>query len=402
MKKLLLLFLIPLAALAWWILQKRTEAPEVPFAKVKRETLISTLPTNGKVEPIEWAAVRVETAGLIEKVPVQEGQSVAKGAVLAQVSRTGLLADLSAAEAQVAQARAEMATLAQGGKSSELAEIESGLARARFNREGAQREYAALRRLAEKQAATKVEVDAARGKVMQAELEMEALERRRKALVTTADQGLAQARLKEAEAAVALARRRIEQGQIRSPVEGVVYNVAVRPGAYLSAGDLVANVGRLDKLRVRVYVDEPELGRIATGQPVTITWDALPGRKWSGSVERLPTAIAALGTRQVGEVLCTIENPDRELVPGTNINAEIRTNLVSNALTIPKEALRRESAGVGVLLLKTGKVAWQPVKIGASSVTRAQVTEGLSDGDSVALPTEHALKPGDAIKAVYP
>ena len=61
---------------------------------------------------------------------------------------------------------------------------------------------------------------------------------------------------------------------------GVVYGREVRPGSYVNAGDLIANIGRMDRLRVRVYVDEPELGRVAEGQPVTITWDALPGRQW--------------------------------------------------------------------------------------------------------------------------
>ena len=82
MKKLLsLLLLLAIAAGAWWVWHKKTEAPQVPFAKVKRETLISTLPTNGKVEPIEWQTVRSEAEGPVEKVPVQEGQFAAKGAL---------------------------------------------------------------------------------------------------------------------------------------------------------------------------------------------------------------------------------------------------------------------------------------------------------------------------------
>jgi len=55
-------------------------------------------------------------------------------------------------------------------------------------------------------------------------------------------------------------------------------------------------------------------------------------------VERKPAAIQALGSRQVGEVVCDIENPGRELIPGTNVDAEIRTAVVDNALVIPREA----------------------------------------------------------------
>lgn len=114
MKKLLWLFAIPLAVVGWWAYHRNHDAPQVPVAKVIRETLVSTLPTNGKVEPIEWQAVRSEAAGLVSKTPVQEGQSVNAGAPLAILSDTGLQADLEAAEAREAQARADLATIDGG------------------------------------------------------------------------------------------------------------------------------------------------------------------------------------------------------------------------------------------------------------------------------------------------
>jgi HlyD family secretion protein len=160
-------------------------------------------------------------------------------------------------------------------------------------------------------------------------------------------------------------------------------------------------VGRTEKVRVRVYVDEPELGRVAAGMPVKITWDALPGRSWKGTVERMPDQIAALGTRQVGEVVCVIDNPDGELLPGANVNAEIRSRVAENALTIPREALRRQSNVPGVLLLQGDKVVWRKVTLGVSAVTRVQVLEGLAEGDSVLLPSELTLDDGAPVHAVW-
>ncbi|MDQ6663292.1 MAG: hypothetical protein M3Z23_02740, partial [Acidobacteriota bacterium] len=77
MKRFWLILLIPLALLLAWELRRRSEPPKVPFAKARRETLISMLPTNGKVEPIEWQAVRVDSPGLVVKVAVLPGQQVA-------------------------------------------------------------------------------------------------------------------------------------------------------------------------------------------------------------------------------------------------------------------------------------------------------------------------------------
>jgi hypothetical protein len=75
----------------------------------------------------------------------------------------------------------------------------------------------------------------------------------------------------------------------------------------------------------------------------------------------------------------------------------------SNALTIPKECLRRDANGVGVFALRGGRLAWQAVRTGVSSVTRVQILEGLAEGGEVALPTEltlHDGESGDAATAV--
>jgi len=138
---------------------------------------------------------------------------------------------------------------------------------------------------------------------------------------------------------------------------------------------------------------------VEVGQTVTITWDALPGKQWEGRVERKPTAIQALGSRQVGEVIVSIANDGRVLVPGTNVNAEIRCAVVDNALVIPKETMRHDSQGDYVYILKGDVVERRAVKKGVSSITQVQVVEGLSDGDAVALPGDTPVKPGDRVTA---
>lgn len=402
MKKLLFLLPIPVLVAAWWLYQRGTALPEIPFARVKRETLVSTLVTNGKVEPLEWVTVRAERAGLVEKAQVEEGQQVARGAVLAELNANDARAELAAAEARITQARAELEAIDRGGRPAEVAEIDSSLAQARIDLEVARKDLEALRRLVEKQAATRQEADEASRRVETLQVQIQALEKKRSVLVTQTDRTIAEAKLREAQSAAELARRRIENALIRAPIAGVVYDKEVRAGSYVNPGAPVASVGQIEKVRVRVYVDEPELGRVAPGVPVTITWDALSGRKWTGAVERMPTEIVALGTRQVGEVICIIENPGRDLLPGTNINAEIRSRVAENALTIPREALRRMSDQAGVFVLQDRKVAWRDVTLGASSITRAQVLEGLSEGDSVALPSQQALEDGMAVRPVYP
>jgi HlyD family secretion protein len=403
MKRLLwLLPLLGIGGLAWYVYLLRTAPPEVSFTKVRRETLISSVLTNGKVEPLEWTALRAEREGAVVRVNVEKGQTVGRGAVLAELDAEEARVSLTAAQARVASAKAELDLLDKGGRTRDIVELNSAIEKDKIDLADAKRNHETLQRLVAKNAATRHELDQAKQKIELLETDIQSLTERREALVSKQDKAAAKARLDEAETAVETAKRRIELSYIRAPIAGTVYQLEIRRGAYVRPGDLVAQIGRLDRVRVVVYVDEPDLGQIKIGLPVTITWEALPGRKWTGTVEKLPTEIVALGSRQVGLVACIIENPERLLLPNTNVNVDIRTNVVNDAITIPKEALRRQNTQAGVYLLERGnRVVWRPVRIGASNITKVQVTEGLKEQDQIALPTDVALRDGLVVKPVF-
>jgi len=389
------------AVAGWWIAKRKNQPPEIAFARVTRETINSTVPTNGKVEPVEWAAARADRAGAVREIHLRRGQSVRANEPLVDLDASDAQAERSTAEARIAQTKAELETLSKGGRAADLAEISSSLDRARLDLETAQKEYAALSRLQKQQAATQQEVTAAKEKVDRAQLQIQSLEAKKSALVAAPDRASAQARLQDAEAALRLADDHIRQSVVRAPIDGFVYQFDLKPGAFLNAGDSVALIGRLERVHVNVYVDEQDLGRVAKGMPVAITWDALPGRIWMGAVDKTPVQIVPLGSRQVGEVTCLIENPNRDLLPGANVNAEIKTDSVENALTIPKEALRREGSRTGVYLLDGERVVWRDVKMGVNNTTRTQV-EGLQDGDAVALLSDKPLKNGMTVRPTFP
>lgn len=402
MKKILAVAAVAVVvALSWAVYQRGKRLKEAPFVKVARETVVSAVTTNGRVEPLEWAAVSAERAGVLERVHVERGSKVQRGDLLAEVDRAAARAEVEAAEARVAQARTELEVISAGGPAAELAEIQGELSRLAIELEAARNERAVQERLLAKQASTRQLVDEAARRVSVLEAQIASLEKRRAALAGPSGRAAAEARLREAQAGLEAARLQLEKARIRAPMAGVVYEFPRRLGEYLNPGDLVARVGRTGQVRVRVYVDEPELGRVALGMPVTITWDAQPGKRWQGKVERMPSEISTLGTRQVGEVICVIENPEGDLLPGSNVNAEIRSRVAENALTIPREALRRDSNQDGVLVLRGDRVEWRSIRLGVGSVTRVQVVEGLSEGDAVALPSQQPLAPGDRVRPVW-
>ncbi len=394
----LLLIILLGIGLAVWIHERSTAAPAVPFAQVKRETLVSSLTTNAKIEPSSWAPIHAERAGLVERVDVHRGQTVRKGDLVAELTAQDARAEVAAAEAAVAQARAQLETVLHGGTEQAKVDIANESARNHLELEAAQRDYEITKRLAAKQAATGQDLVDAGQRVERIKEVIAGLEKKRVALVDVPDRSAAEAKVHEAEAGLEQARLKLERSAIRSPMNGTVYDLPIRQGAFLNAGDPVASVGDVEKLQVRIQVDEPELGRVGVGMPVTVTWDALPGRQWQGTVEKMPTEVTPVGTRQVGVALATIDNPDMKLVPGTNVNVEVTSQVVAAGLTIPKEAIRTENGKTGVYVLRDGRVEWHPIQLGASSITRAVVLSGLAEGDMVALRSERALHTGQPVR----
>jgi HlyD family secretion protein len=402
LKKTVLPILLLLAiAGAWWIYQIKSQPPTVPFARAVTQKISNNLATNGKVEPLNYTEVRAVVQGLVQRLLIHQGDTVAKGQVIAEISQPGLDEELQSAEARAAQARADLTTLTAGGRSADLAEIDGNLTVLRKQREEAAASVDSLERLVKKQAATAYELKQAQNAVADLDARIQGAEKRRSLLVNKGDIESAQARIREADAGVALAKTHLAQNTIIAPMSGIVYDLPARAGTYLHPGDLLGSIGQIDPVRVRVYVDEPELGRVATGQPVRITWDALPGREWLGTVEKLPTQIIALGARQVGEVLCTVHNKDHDLIPGTNVNVFILTQVVENALTIPKTAVRRER-GTGVYELQKDNTAkWVNITTGASDALRVEVLSGLSAGDAVMLPSDRTVHDGARVTATF-
>lgn len=400
-KALAIVFVAALAFGAWRIYQFKSAPPVVPFAKAIRQKISNNLSTNGKVEPAEFTEIHSDIIGLIERLSVRQGDVVAKGQVIAVVSQPGLDEDLKTAEARLAQAQADLVPLTSGGRAADLAEIDGNLAVLRTQRTEAASRADSTERLVNRQAATTIELREARDAVSDLDARIQALQQRRGSLVARSDVDGAQARIRAEQAAVDLAKKRIAQGEIASPASGVIYDLPVRAGAYLHTGDLVAAIGTLDTVKVKVFVDEPELGRVSLGQPVRVTWDALPAKEWNGTVGKLPTQIIALGARQVGEVVCTVANPGKTLIPGTNVNAFILTQVVESALTIPKTAVRRER-GTGVYVLgPDNTVKWAGVTTGASDALRVEVLGGINEGDAVMLPSDATVHDGDKVAATF-
>jgi HlyD family secretion protein len=404
MKRYWPILILPLLVSAWWGWGHTESSPTVHFATVQRASIESIVSTNGKVEPAEWAAARAQGAGVVQSVDVQRGQQVIAGQTLVTLDSSAAESALAEALARQQEAQAENTVLGQGGKAASLASLNDSIRAAESSVQVATRNYEALQRMASAQAATKLQVLEAKDTLERAKLQVVTLQNQKKTLVTQTDRSVSAAKLQDAESAVSLARHRVALATIKAPLSGTLYQFDLKRGAYLEPGSMVGLVGNLDQVKVAVYVDEPDLGRVALGMPVHIRWDARPGLKWQGRVNKLPTEVTALGTRTVGEVSTVVDNPNHELLPGVSVDVTLVSKVVKDAVSIPKAALRSLQGANGVYKLIGNLLAWTPVTAGVSDVNNVQVLSGLSTGDRVADrvvdPSDAELRDGLRVKAI--
>jgi HlyD family secretion protein len=181
-----------------------------------------------------------------------------------------------------------------------------------------------------------------------------------------------------------------------------VYSVPVKEGAFVQGGELLLQEANLSTVLVRAFVDEPDVGRLQVGQKVEITWDAVPGRVWNGSVNTVPATVKLRGNRNVGETTCLIDNNDLRLLPNINVGVTIVTAQHNDVLTLQRDALRMDDSRPYVFRIEGDRLHQQTVSFSLQNLTRVEITSGLSDGDRVALPADEQkpLVDGAKIKIV--
>src|SRR5438105_9233297 len=162
-------------------------------------------------------------------------------------------------------------------------------------------------------------------------------------------------------------QEKLNSAHVSAPARGTVFSLSARLGTFVHTGDLLAELADLTRIRVRAFVDEPELGLLKEGRPVEITWDGLPNRVWTGQVEQLPNTIIARGSRNVGEVLCTVTNANSELLPNTNVDVKIRAFERENALSLARSAVRTEANKHYVFVVDQGHLRRRDITVGISN-----------------------------------
>ncbi|HEY6128948.1 MAG TPA: efflux RND transporter periplasmic adaptor subunit [Candidatus Acidoferrum sp.] len=407
----ILLFLLAAAILAYVLFLLSGRQPVVKLAAVMpaRENIVSSVSSNGKVEPISPFIVRAQLDTFVERVAVLEGQQVKKGQLLLELNVKDAAALLAQARARLLKVQDDFRAASSGGRTDEAARVSGDLAKAIAERDRLQRNHDALQRLLAQQAATKDELASNELELAKAEAEVT----RFAAAKQEFDRGLhldsarGSLQVQQAQNEVAALEAKVRDGHITAPADGTLYSLPIRQGDFVKAGDLLAEMADLHKVRVRAFVDEPEIGSLRPNEPVRITWDALPERTWDGETEIIPKQVVPRGTRSVGELLCSVNNDKLELLPNVNVSVRIHSEQRTNVLVIPRGTVASENGKRYVFVVKNsglgvGKKVLEKreIQLGIADSVHYEVIGGLDAKDLIALPGDVELTDGMRVKII--
>jgi HlyD family secretion protein len=363
----------------------RDDSVPVMASTVSRSTIRSVISTNGKVEPVQNLEAHAPIGTTVKQILVKEGDRVKKGQLLIELDAASARSQAAQALAQVKTAEADLTATERGGTQEEILTLQSQLVKTRADRDAAQRNFDALTRLQQTGAASPGELRGAQTLLAAADAQVKLLEAKQKERYSRPEVARVEAEHAQAKSAYLAAENVLSQLLIRAPFNGIVYSLPVRQGAYVNPGDLVLQEADLSKILVRSFVDEPDVARLAPGQKIEVTWDAMPGRVWNGSVSAVPAAVKLHGTRNVGETTCIVENKDFKLLPNINVGVTIVTAEHGNALTVPREALRQDDGTSFVYQIVNNVLFRRPVQTSISNLTQVEITSGIPEQARVAL-----------------
>src|SRR5271168_891297 len=403
----LLLAVVLAIGLVW--VSGRKPAVKISAVTPTRENLVSSISSNGKVEPISPYVVRAALDTFVKKIYVTEGQTVKKGQLLLELNVKEVAAQLDESRSKLLQVQNDLRAAKAGGKADEAAKVAGDLAKAEGERDRLQRNQDSLGRLAAGQAATKEDIAANDQALANAKAEVTRLLAVKQEFDRQArlDAERGELQVQQTLSEMAALEDKVNNGSISAPADGTLYSLPVRAGDFVKLGDLLAEMADLHKVRVRAFIDEPDLGGLETDEPVVITWDALPNRSWAGKTEIIPKQVVPHGTRSVGELLCAVSNDKIELLPNINVNVRINSKERVNVLAVPRGAVASEGGRRFVYVVKKNELGVgksrlekREIRVGIADATSYEVTSGLQEGEMVALPGDTDLHDGMAVQVV--
>lgn len=372
----------------------------VETVKIVKEDIESRVLTTGEVFAIDKMNVTSDVSGKILEIPVKNGQKVSAGDILVKLDESEINYQLQQAEIKLG---IEKDVLEQLTKNDKL-DLEIAFYNTEIQYNEARNSYNQIKELYEAGAASRNDLNLSKNRMDQ--------------LYNT--YVLAKKNLESAENAsqITIQKKQLELSQlsvnkllqeknkyaIKSPMDGIVVEIAIDEGEMLSLGMPMMVIMDTSKLEIVTNISEYDVRKISIGDPVKITGDAIEGQEYEGRVKYIaPTAISlstGQGKETVVEVKIEVNSQNTALKPGFSTTVDILTETKKNTLVVPYEALFTAKDGQKLIFtMIDGLAKAHEVRTGLESDLVVEVIgEDIAENDRVILnPTEN-LKDGDPVK----
>jgi RND family efflux transporter MFP subunit len=330
--------------------QGRVVAVEV--GKVTRQDVKPVLAFSANLEPLWNADISPKADGRINRLLVEEGETVQAGAVIATLDIDELTAQVTQAEGSLFSAQASL----------EQAELD-------LKRTDA---------LAKQGAVSAQALDTARIK-----------------------RDLAVGQLRSAEGNLALLTARLQNATIETPRAGTITKKYLQSGFFAKAGSPVVAVADVSSLLAKATVGEAQITEIKVGIPARILVAALGNKAFEGTVTRVSPAASLPSRTFTAEV--TIPNPEGAIKSGMFAKVEVAGTVHKNAIVVPESALvMREDQKTVYVVNSENKVQQRVLTLGYVGQGIAEVLEGVQEGEQIVTAGQNKIKDGASIRAAGP
>jgi len=382
-----------------------SSAPVVSVVQPRLEPIESVIVEDGTVIPASKSVVAAMQGGRISELPVEVGDQVVEGDVIARLDSSDQALSIQALEARLASVRAEYDRARRGATKQELdaatARLEAAEAQVRAMEEEVQE--ARLRYNQGKLSANEYQrtVETKNAAVADAQAARAQLEQLQ---AGTDEETLRQLRAQVDETEAQLTRARLEASRLElvAPMDGTVLERPVQKGMVLAPGTTVAVIGDTQTLQVEAYVLASDSISVTPGQQVRITGDVLGHDTLRGTVKSV-ASVAVTRQSELGvlqERVRVVAQPDSsgQLKSGFGVDLQIIVESLESALTIPAEAVFCEDGANYVLVVETDTVQKRRIETGIRGEQRFQVSSGLTEADQVVLNPSQDLQEGDRVR----
>lgn len=437
MKKWFIRVAIAVVVLGGVVYVWRGKSVLVETAVVTRQDVREYIAEDGKTRLAREYLVDVPVAGRVDRIALNEGDTVKQGECIVTVDAFALKQQIAATEALCEQARAQMTGVDKAkpkpedlasaeARVGELRESVAAVARERsvaeINLANAEKEYERLRALREQGAASQSALDAAERtyKSLQEEVRRaalaekaaakacEAAELASKSLKASVDDNEYMREVYAAELARLGAETKAVEHDVRlasvtAPVTGMVLEKYVDSERTLAPGMPLLKLGDLADIEIESDILSEEVVRVREGMPVEILGKALAGKTLLGKVKRIyPSAftkISALGVEQQRvKVLVSFDNSELQLRPGTSVDVRIITAESKGVLSVPESAVFRHEEQWHMFVAQNGRAKLVDVEMGLRNDTWAEIKNGVNDKERVITNPPNDLADGAKIK----